>query len=304
MLFSEDLKTGLNELQRLLPFAASYDYKRVYPLLEDTEQLFLLPLLGDSLYRKLKNDRLDKELEMCRKAVANIMAYRYFTLLNTQIVPGGFMRLSGEGTATLYKYQEEELKHTFRRDGFDALDLIAVYFLNHLEDFPEFRVSVFYTEGRGEIVPDRFVFSRYYKPVGYVVFEYLRPFIRRAEELDVSRIVDLEVLRSGLLGNNLSERDKRLLELVRPLVVYLTVAYAVEDMGVNITDAGVWMENRIAGDGLPEKQSLNVQEAEAIAGKYRKLAERYMDEVQRYASGSGRVDVLERDNKGKKTVWL
>lgn len=304
MLFSEDLKTGLNELQRLLPFAASYDYKRVYPLLEDTEQLFLLPLLGDSLYRKLENDRLDKELEMCRKAVANIMAYRYFTLLNTQIVPGGFVRLSGEGTATLYKYQEEELKQTFRRDGFDALDLIAVYFLNHLEDFPEFRVSVFYTEGRGEIVPDRFVFSRYYKPVGYVVFEYLRPFIRRAEELDVSRIVDLEVLRSGLLGNNLSERDKRLLELVRPLVVYLTVAYAVEDMGVNITDAGVWMENRIAGDGLPEKQSLNVQEAEAIAGKYRKLAERYMDEVQRYVSGSGRVDVLERDNKGKKTVWL
>lgn len=304
MLFSEELSKGLTELQQFLPFAASYDYKRVYPLLADTERLFIVPVLGSSLYQRLIAEKPGQEIEMCRKAVANIMAYRYFTLLNTQVIPGGFVRLNGDNVATLYKYQEVELKETFRRDGFDSLDLIVEHFLNALEDFPEFRTSEYYTIGRGEIIPDRFVFGEYYKPIGYIVFQHLRPFIRRAEDLDISRIVDLEVLRSRLLESELTEQEQKTLKLVRPFVVCLAVAYAVEDMGVNITDVGVWLEKRVAGDGLSEKRNLYLDETEVIVSKYRKLAERYQEELQRFLSGSGRVDVFARDNNDKKTVWL
>lgn len=304
MLFSEDINKGFAELRELLPFAVSYDYGRVRPLLEDTEKIFIVPLLGKKLYARLHADRPEAEVRMCRKAVANIMAYRYFTLLNTQIVPGGFVRLSGEGAATLYKYQEEELRQTFRRDGFDMLDVVSDYFLNRTEEFPEFKESEYYLAGRGQIVPDRFVFSKYYKAVGHVVFHYLQPFIRRAEELDVSRVVDLPALRHGLAAGELTDNGTQLLARVRPLVVSLAVAYAVEDMGVNITDAGVWLESRVAGDGLPEKRSLYLAEAEAAAAKYRKLAERYLAELQAFVSGTGRVNRVERDNNGKKTVWL
>jgi len=133
MIFSTDKTTLLREIQEFLPFASNYDLERVIPLLEDTEKHFLTPLLGTALHERLTKDMgtYNEEIKMCRKAVANIMVYMNFTLLNTQLLPGGFTRISGENTSSLYKYQEEDLKKIFRRNGFDQLDVIVEYFMKN-----------------------------------------------------------------------------------------------------------------------------------------------------------------------------
>ena len=97
MIFSTDKTILLREIQEFLPFASNYDLERVIPLLEDTEKNFLTPLLGTDLHDRLTKDMetYSEEIKMCRKAVANIMVYMNFTLLNTQLLPGGFTRISG-----------------------------------------------------------------------------------------------------------------------------------------------------------------------------------------------------------------
>ena len=167
MIFSTDKTTLLREIQEFLPFASNYDLERVIPLLEDTEKHFLTPLLGTALHERLTKDMgtYNEEIKMCRKAVANIMVYMNFTLLNTQLLPGGFTRISGENTSSLYKYQEEDLKKIFRRNGFDQLDVIVEYFMKNRERFPEFETSDYYISGQHEVIPDRFVFSKFYKTI-------------------------------------------------------------------------------------------------------------------------------------------
>lgn len=304
MLFSDNMEKLREELREFIPLATSYDCSRLSPLLGCAEQGYVVPLLGERLYARLCAGKgCEREVAMCRKAVANITMYENFTVINTQILPGGFSRVTGENTGSLYKYQEAELKGIFRRNGFDALDRIAACFLEYVANFPEFEDSDFYKCGRGEIVPDRLVFSRYYKPIGHIVFKYMQPFIRRTEDLDVSQVVELEKLRTGILAGTLTQEERRTVDLLRPVVVCLAVAYAIEDRGVNISDSGVWLENRVAGDGNVEQRAA-VNEAGMVAAKYRQFAARYQEELQKHLTGCGNVNPLRRDNRDKKTFWV
>lgn len=305
MLFSENTDKLRDELKSILPVSVSYDTGRISHQLFYTERNVIVPLLGESLCKKICGDQVlyEREVAMCRRAVANITVYENFTLLNTQMLPGGFARITGENTGSLYKYQETELKDIFRRNGYDELDRIVSYFVSNVEHFPEFTSSDYYLSGRGELIPDRMVFSRYYKPVGHIVFRYMQPFIRRVEDLDIPAEVGLHELRTAVLSDSLTDEQRRTLELVRPVVVCLAVAYAVEDMGVNITDAGIWVENRVAGDGTKEKHPAEAAKAADVAAGYRRVAARYLESLQKHLFG-GNVDPLRRDNNGKKTVWL
>lgn len=304
MLFSDDIEKLQEELQGLLPFGSSFEFERFRSLLLDTEQRYILALIGESLYNRISGGEECEEIRrMCRKAVANIAVYENFTLLNTKILPGGFTRLTGENTSSLYKYQEVELKRNFRRDGFDELDRIVGYLLKNIGEFPEFAETDYYQKDRGELVPDRVVFSRYYKPVGHIVFRFMQPFLQRAETLDLSKIVPVAELKVAILEGTLTDKQKQTLELARPVLVCLAVAYAIEDKGINITDTGVWLESRVAGDGIEELTPAG-NEADNIAGNYRRLAGRYVEELQKFLSGCDNINPFIRNNNEKKTVWL
>lgn len=84
------------------------------------------------------------------------------------------------------------------------------------------------------------MFAKYYKAVSHVVFKHLQPFIHRAIDLDISPVITIDetVLK-----------DTNLLKLIRPVAIYLAVAYAIEDSGVNIDETGVWLENKVPADG-------------------------------------------------------
>lgn len=303
MLFSEDTEKLQEELQGILPFGSSFEFEGFRSILLDTEERYILTLTGEPLYRRICGDECAEIRKMCRKAVANIAVYEHFTLLNTKILPGGFARLTGENTSSLYKYQEVELKRNFRRDGFDELDRIVGYLLKNIGKFPEFMETGYYQKDRGELVPDRIVFSRYYKPVGHIVFCFMKPFLQRAETLDLSKVIPVAELKEAVLEGTLTDKQKQTLELARPLLVCLAVAYAIEDKGINITDTGVWLENKVAGDGLEEQKTAG-NDADNIAGYYRRLAGRYTEELQKFLSGCDHINPFIRNNDGKKTVWL
>ena len=163
MLFSENPDQLIDELKDYIQIASSYDCSRIQNLLLATENTYIIALLGTKLFNRIAKDQttFPDEIGMCRKAVANITVYENFTLLNTLLLSGGFARVAGENTDSLYRYQEEDLKQIFRRNGFDQLDLIINHFLDKIDSFPEFKESEYYKAGRGELIPDRFVFPQY-----------------------------------------------------------------------------------------------------------------------------------------------
>lgn len=306
MLFSYERLIGIKQLQELLPFGSSYSYDRILPLLSDTELQYIKPLLGDALYKRLlaETDKFTVETRMCRKAIANISLFQNFATLNTEILSGGFVRMSGEHTSTLYKYQETELKNTFRKNGYDGLDLIAEYFLTNIESFPEFKESEYFTSTKKEFVSSRFIVSKYYKNIGYIVFHHLAPFFRRAETLDLAGLVDLSLLREAMITEPTPEDKQESIEMVQAIIVLLGISYAIEDRGVNISETGVWLESKTAGDGRTEQNTLSLAETEKIVAKYRSLADQYKNKLTKEEFDTVYINPLIRDNNNKKTMML
>ena len=105
-------------------------------------------------------------------------------------------------------------------------------------------------------------------------------------------------LRQAVLSGTISDQQQRTIELVRPVIVCLAVAYAMEDMGVNIDNAGIWMERRVAADGIREKNPPDTILVNTLVSKYR-----YLRELQKHLSGATNTNPLIRDNKNKKTTW-
>jgi len=304
MLFANERLIGIKQLQEILPFGSSYSYDRILPLLSDTELQYLKPLLGDKLYKRLlaDTDTLKLETRMCRKAIANITLFQNFASLNTQINPGGFARLSGE--TSLYKYQETELKNTFRKNGYDGLDLIAEYFLTNIEKFPDFKESEYFTNTKKEFVSSRFIVSKYYKNIGYIVFHHLAPFFRRAETLDVDGLVDLSVLREAMSQKPIPADKKESIEMVQAIIVLLGISYAIEDRGINISESGVWLESKTAGDGNTLQNNLSLAETDKIVAKYRSLADQYKNKLTKEEFDTPYLNPLIRDNNNKKTMFI
>lgn len=306
MLFSNERLIGIKQLQELLPFGSSYDYARILPLLSDTELQYLKPLLGDKLYQRLQkeSDTLTTETRMCRKAIANITLFQNFATLNTEILSGGFARMAGEHTTSLYKYQETELKNTFRKNGYDGLDIIAEYFLTNITKFPEFKESAYFTSSKEEFVSSRFIVNKHYKNIGYIVFHHLTPFFRRAETLDLAGLIDLSALREAMGAEPIPTDKKESIEMVQAIIVLLGISYAIEDRGVNISETGIWLESKTAGDGRTEQSTLSLAETDKIVAKYRNLANQYITKLTKEEFDTAYINPLIRDNTDKKIMVL
>lgn len=306
MLFSNDLIKGLKQLQSLLPFGSSYDYDRIFPMLSETELQYLKPLLGETLYQRLikESETHTTEVRMCQKAIANIVMLQNFATINTQIFSGGFGRMQGENVGSIYKYQETALKDTFRKNGFDTLDLIVEYFLTNITTFPEFKESTYFTETRKQFVNSRFIVGKYYKEISHIVFHHLTPFLNRAETLDVADLIDLSSLRDAMTAEPIPADKKTQIEMVQAVIVLLGVSYAIEDRGVNISQTGVWLESKVAGDGTSEQTPLMLSETDKLVSKYRQLAERYKNKLTKAVDGTGHINPLIRDNTDKKIIVL
>ena len=62
-----------------------------------------------------------------------------FDMLNVQFDETGFTRSSVD--KTLYRYQEENLKNSFRNKGFDFIDAILEYLQENASSFESFTQS-------------------------------------------------------------------------------------------------------------------------------------------------------------------
>ena len=186
-------------------------------------------------------------------------------------------------------------------------DLIINHFLDKIDSFPEFKESEYYKAGRGELIPDRFVFSQYYKPIGHIVFRYMQAFIRRSEDLDISDIVDLSELRQAVLSDTISDQQQRTIELVRPVIVCLAgLPLRHGRYGSKHRQCqDIWMERKSRSRRYPGKVTLPIQSRSTPwPSKYRNMANRYLRELQKhFYPEPANTTPLIRDNKNKKTTW-
>lgn len=343
MIFSAEKWDKGAELKAVMKVNTAISFDMMKAPLHNAFRQFLKPLLGDAMAAEVveiynfgpipdvlgantegatEREALDRQLlEICQRANANLAFWNDFDEISVRITDAGFQRQKSDNESfqQAYKYQEDNLRMSFRNKGFNALDELLDFLYAHIAEYPEFASSQAYRERKSAIV-------RYTSDVNDVchingsriVFLRLQPHLKFIEEMYLQPAIGdrlYERLIDNLVNPPTDETEQKNVERLRAACARYMAAMAVRRLLMetgSITDRGLYFSSVQPGEkGNEETKPVD---AERIAVQIQNLkadADMYMTALLRVAR-TGFRDCYEgdprqafnRDNTGKKTFWV
>lgn len=328
MIFSEHNWNKAEEIRAFVKVNTAVSFAMLETPLNNAFNLFLKPLLGPSLSARLveiynndaPKDTEEELLRIAQRANANLALWYEFDAISVRITDAGFQRQESEnGTfKPAYKYQEDNLRQSYKNKGFNALDEMLDFLYLHISDFPEFADSNTYKNQQSAIVRStadvnnvvfinnsRLIFLRLQTHLKFVETMLLIPAI--GEDL-YNHLID------SLLNDPVEEIEKKHIDTLRKACANYIVVMAVRRLMMetgSLTDRGLYFTTVEAGEkGNEKRQPL---ETDRIAIQIQNLkadADMYMGSLQRVISAhfpefhAGNPQrVFDRDNDHKRTFW-
>ena len=227
MIFSLKKWDEADEIRKFIPVSSALSFEKMESSLNDAFDLFYRPLFGDALSERViaiydsesPSEQEKKILEESQRAVANLAFWFNYSELSLRITDLGIQRQESETFKQTYKYQEDDLKTSFKNKGFNALDRIICLFEKHAEEFPEFMESPAFSEVSKTIVSSTSeVNSIYFINSSRLIFLRLKPLFKVVEDTILVQLMgqDLhrkftECLSSGIkeIGSTTTEELRR-----------------------------------------------------------------------------------------------
>jgi hypothetical protein len=325
----------VEEIQQYLPVSVATSFDTIKPFIESSERKFIKPVLGYDAYTKLvgyytaqqnsgswgssqeDSDAYADVLKLAQKALINLAYYHGFSILSVQATDGGFHRIESAEFKGLYKYQEEDLKDLFKKDGYNGIDDLLEYLEENIEYFPEFEDSENRLIDKANIIPDtKTMNSIYYIGGSRMVFLRLRYFMAQVEHFAIKKLLGATLynfVKSELTKAEPAARVVALLPYLQKPVAFLTVAAGIEELGINVTDKMLFFESQM-GTILNSsvKTPANADQLGIVKDKANKTGNSYLEDLKAflianettYTEYSGQSGyIYARDNTDKKTFF-
>lgn len=279
---------GINQNTELAPFL---------PDLRVVETQRLRPLLGAALYHELQAlpdadvaalldpapgspaDVRGELLRLVQCAAANLAALEYLAVQQVQISDVGVHIFSDGGKKTAFQWQINELRASFRRKGFNALEEVLEYLDAHLDApaLAAWATSDAATASHKLFIATARQFSEHYD-IGNSRLTYLAllPTLRKVERFQLEAVLGTALfleLREQLMDRDLSADNRLLLDhYLRPALAHLVVAKALNgDVGLGLNGDAIELNvyraddsnNKEADAGIA--QLLTMKAAQALA---------------------------------------
>lgn len=247
-------------------------------------------------------------IEIAQRANAIIAFWFDYDEMQLLIDDSGTHRQESETQKSLFKYQEQNLKDSWKTKGFSALDNLLEYLEVNITDFPEFKKSANYTLSQKEIVRStREVDNVYWINNSRILFLRLKPHFRIVTETIIApRLGDIytEMLTS-LASTSPDIKYVKLREKLIPVVVFYAVNRLLKESGT-VTERGLFFEILNSSSDAYNTNPVNLDKiapqvvmAEGDAISYWGIAEKYMKTELSYVSPTS-AGLPKFDNNNKK----
>ena len=326
MVFSKEKWNDAAELNQIIPVSAALYFESVQSSLEDAWRLFVLPLLGEALAEEIEAYYDDEDptalqlkvLNECQRAVANLAFWYNFDELNIRISDQGMQRQESDGSfKQTYKYQEDQLKTSFKNKGFNALDRVIDLLDKHQKAFPLYEQSPAYALRKSSIVRSTAeVDANYFINNSHLIFLRLKPIFKSVEDTVLQPALGdalfqalTKALKDGteVLGDTTTEEFR---QRCASFVVLKSIAKLVRQTG-SLTDRGLYCASIHEGDGNLSVRPSDRETALSLAGDLEREADTRLNLLMKFIQFylpdfyKGRQsDVLNRDNNHKRTMCL
>lgn len=232
---------SISEVRAVVSFTGDLEYDTLVPALGSAQE-FLVRYVGYALLEELSADNLTENqaalLPYICRPVANLALLKFANASNTRITDLGLLRTKTGDSNDSFEWQVERTVNALKSEAFEAIEALLRYLGTKLVQFPSYADSSAYKAEKGKLIQSAQIFSQYYD-IGEsrLILQTLQASMRTAE-ISIRRIVGSALLTT-LLGTGLTDAQNEQLDAARRALVYLTIARALREKLVSISDTGV-----------------------------------------------------------------
>lgn len=324
LLFREEDNSVAEEFKEYLPVNLNLRFETIAPYLAIVEKKYVISLIGQPLMDDIRayydsdgdeqnEAHYDELLDKVRCAVIRLAMWCGFDAIATQMSDTGFSSAIDKENR-LFRYQEENLKSAFKREGFDALDDVLEYLEENINFFENYTQSPAYTNRNNSLIKTTDMFDECYNiDKSRLVFLKMRQYVRDVELLRLQHRIGAAFYNELLTADESVARYAAILPNIRRFVVYQSIAEGIGELHKVPTEKGlVFEENKT--DGVEVKTLEHAQLMETRI-QFAEKAEKYLaaaithiqstksdyPNYTQFAGDSPADGIIHRDNTNKKT---
>lgn len=320
------------EIRKHLPVNISLSIENLKPFLIRAELKYLIPTIGLEQYEALNayaeakefDEDLDALMQVCIPPVIFLAVFEGYDLLNVEFSDSGFHRNETENKKGLYGYQERGIKAFLKNSGFNGLDAVLEFLEKNIDTYTLWADSEACSSVYDGLIRTAKEFTKFYVQLkdSSIVFRQMKSAMQRAEDFQIrckigNTIVDniKELIKDREIDDPLNSKYKLLLPYIQKALAYLTINEAANELGVKLTDKGLYFEQVDAGlipdnisETSPDSKVETIKTQTFTYGrKYLTLLTDYLNahtaDFEEYTAISDEVIIADQSSKAIHTMY-
>jgi hypothetical protein len=255
------LVTTIEEIDRLTAIGEGNSYESYSVDLENAEQDYVQPMLGEALYSDLLTKYQDNTittepdltlLTLCQAVIANMAVATNLDQRQVSISDSGVQK----GGDSAYYYQKIEAQNSFTRRAYRAMEQLLVFLEKKQADYASWKASDAYYLNRSFLIPTATDFQKHYNIRGSRrTYLAMLPVMKRVEIFSVIETLGQpfydELLKTVQDSTELSAQQKTdnnalLTQYIRPAIAYLTVSESARELSMTLSADGLHLQENLA----------------------------------------------------------
>lgn len=288
------------ELQEVTNVPNSFDINGFQAVLDNVQRLTLIPLIGEPLFTSLLNrinsgddsDALANTLiSRIRFAVANEALHQYIPLLDVGITSGGITVTNSDHAAPASQWRVQSAQDQMRKFASTGFDQMLAYLEENRTHF---------TDWSGEVkdaAADLLINTTdewnqvQFPPLGWYALWRLRPVMKRVEQQHIRPAMCpafFDSIKTRIKNRGDVSAYSELLPLARRATADLTMAAAIEFIGLRVSDSGVYFESvQAKAQNIKQRNNLADDQLLRRANRYKESGEKWLEQMADHLQTSG-----------------
>lgn len=258
-----------NTLQEFAQLAGELDMSSIRITMEAVEEKYLRPVLGATLlnslqtaYKAAANDAAFTGaanialIDMCRRVTAPFFCYHFAPKTDVQVSDAGVQRTETTTNKTAYQYQNTAYREENFNQGQEAVEKLIEFLEINKANYSGWVDSAEFKRYRSLFIKTAEDFNyQYPSHTPYRNFWAMRPKMIDVETLIIRKFLgniifaELKV-KDQLADPGFTDKEKLLIEYIKKITAYHTVAFALPFLNVKIEANGLTVasQNRSTDD--------------------------------------------------------
>jgi hypothetical protein len=254
------LFSTIDEIKDYLPVTVTFEFRDIMPYIDRAEVRYIIPFLSKQQYDDLltayntsiatvapvaltsDNKALLKKVRM---PLANFAYMLYIPLGQIQIDSAGIRIATTENLKTAFQWQIRMLQKSFIEAGYEGTDTLLEFLEQNKSTYTLWAGSTCYTHFKELFINTALQFSDYVNiNNSRRTFLGMRSIMRKVESFYIKPVISPELMaeiKSQINSGSITTQNQLLLDLIQPALANLTIARAIGEKAIVVSDDGIYM---------------------------------------------------------------